>query len=85
MTEAEAKELQKDNSKQMSQMDIDAAGMIQSLLLDLHSNDTFIRLKSPQPFSIGYTFVEGTAAFVKEIGGELGLTVTESTIEVPHA
>ena len=85
MTPNNAKELQKQNAKQMGQMDIGAAGMIQSLLLDLHSNDTFIRLQSPATFSVGYTFVEGTQAFVHEIGAELGLTVTDSTIEVPHA
>jgi hypothetical protein len=85
MTLDDAKKLQSENAKQMASMDVDAAGMIQSLLLDLNSNDTFIRLQSPQTFSVGYTFVEGTEQFVHQIGTDLGLTVTDSTIEVPHA
>jgi hypothetical protein len=85
MTADDAVKLQQRNAAQMRQMDIDAAGMIQSLLLDLGSNGTFISLQSPQLFTVGYTLVEGTGAFVQEIGGQLGLSVTDSTIEVPHA
>jgi hypothetical protein len=84
MTADEVTALQKDNAKELARMNIDAAGMIQSLLLDLGSNSTYIRLQGAQSHSVLYAVVEGTAAFVQEIGDELGLSVTPSMLEVPH-
>jgi hypothetical protein len=84
MTPTEKKVLAKSNAEQLAQMANNAAGMVKSLLLDLGSNDTFIKLKSPESHRVEYEFVEGTAAFVGECAADLGLTVNATTIEVPQ-
>ena len=84
MTADEAEALQLDNAKELAKMNVNAAGMIQSLILDLGSNDTYIRLQSAQSHAVGYGVVAGTPAFVHEIGAELGLTVSDSMLQVPQ-
>lgn len=85
MNDHDIQDLQSRNAAQLAMMNTNAAGMVKSLLLDLGSNDTYIELASAQQHRVSYHFVEGTRDFVKEIGEELGLTVSSTAIEVPHA
>ena len=84
MTDEDADALQEHNAFELATMDTNAAGMVQSLLLDLRSNGSFIRLKSAQSHQVDYEFVEGTPRHVELIGKRLGLQVDATTIRVPH-
>jgi hypothetical protein len=88
MTDDQADALQKENAVElgnMAKLNPNAAGMVQSLLLDLRSNGSFIKLQAAQAHTVRYVFVEGTPKHVALIGKRLGLTVDATTIEVPHA
>jgi len=82
MTPIEKKALANANAVVLAKMAINGAGMVKSLLIDLGANDTWIRLKTPESYRVGYEFVEGTAIFFDECSADLGLTVTATTIEV---
>ena len=84
MTPSDVKALQTENAKELAKMAINAAGMVQSLLLDLGSNQTYISLSAALDHQVNYRLVEGTAKFVSIVGEQLGLEVSDSTIEVPH-
>lgn len=85
MTDEDADLLQTANAVELAKMAINAAGMIQSLLLDLGSNNSFIKLQSALSHRVEYILVEGNPKHVELIGKRLGLRVDELTIEVPHA
>ena len=84
MTDEQADALQKENAVELAKMNIAAAGMVQSLLLDLRSNGTFIKLALAQAHQVDYAFVEGTPRHVELIGKRLGLTINATAIKVPH-
>jgi len=90
MSDSEKEKLFNSNAKELNKMNIAAGSMVKGLIMELQRGDrqTYIRLRDAVQggHKINYDFVEGDAGLVFRIGYALGFkTVTDDTLEVPHA
>ncbi|WP_045860730.1 hypothetical protein [Teredinibacter purpureus] len=88
MTEEQSETLYQQNVQELNKMTIPAGSMISTLLGALDGNGpVYIRLSDAEVggHKIGYALIEGSSVVLSSLSQALGLTLTASTIEVPHA
>jgi hypothetical protein len=90
MTPADRDALWERNAIETNKMKEAAASMVESLMSEIEENGpAYIELSNaaPKGHTVDYVIVEDNAPkpnVVKRVGKSLGLTITDTTIEVPH-